>query len=96
MIAAFLLWTLVGLVVGFLASRVVNLRGDDPRLGIAVSIIGAIVGGIVFRVMSDDPATWTNVWNYLWPAIAAALAVAIWHFVRTRGTYKQPTFRQSY
>ena len=96
MIAAFLLWTLVGLIVGFVASRVVNLRGDDPRLGIVVSIIAAIVGGIVYRMMSDNPAIWTNVWNYLWPAIVSALAVVIWHFARTRGTYKRPTFRQSY
>ena len=96
MIAAFLLWTLVGLIVGVVASRVVNLRGDDPRLGIAVSIIGAIAGGIVYRMISNDPAIWTNVLNYVWPAIAAVLAVLVWHFVRTRGTYKQPTFRQSY
>lgn len=97
MIAAFFQWTLVGLVVGFIASRVVNLRGDDPRLGIAVSIIGAIVGGIILRMFSaETPAPWTSAGNYLIPAAVAAGAVVVWHIVRTRGAYKQPTIRRSY
>jgi len=96
-IAAFLLWTGIGLLLGFIASRMINLRGDDPRLGIAVSIIGAVVGGIVYRMFSDATASvWTSTWNYLLPALFAAAALGVWHFVRTRGTYKQPTFRQSY
>ena len=96
MIAAFFLWTGIGLVLGLLASRFINLRGDDPRLGIAVSIIGAIVGGIIFRMFSNDPAIWTSVGNYLIPGVLAIMALVVWHIVRTRGSYKQPTFRRSY
>jgi uncharacterized membrane protein YeaQ/YmgE (transglycosylase-associated protein family) len=95
-IAAFLLWTFIGLIFGFLASRVVNLRGDDPRLGIAVSILGAIAGGLVYRVFSDGPPTWTSAGNYLFPALFSVGALVIWHIVRTRGAYKQPTIRRSY
>ena len=95
MIAAFLLWTGIGLLLGFLTSRVINLRGDDPRLGVAVSIIGAIVGGLIFRMFSDAP-TWTSVGSYLIPSVMAIVALVLWHIVRTRGSYKQPTFRRSY
>jgi uncharacterized membrane protein YeaQ/YmgE (transglycosylase-associated protein family) len=96
-IAAFLLWTGIGLILGFVVSRMINLRGDDPRLGIAVSMIGAIVGGVVYRMFSAPETTvWTSLWNYLLPALFAVAALTVWHFVRTRGAYKQPTVRRSY
>ena len=31
-------WVAAGLLVGFIATKFVNLRGDDPRLGIGVSL----------------------------------------------------------
>jgi len=97
MIPAFLLWTVIGLVLGLIGSQLINLRGDDPRLSIAVSIIAAIVGGIVHRMFSDATTSmWTSVWSYLMPALFAAAALVVWHIVRTRGAYKHPTFRQSY
>ena len=97
MIPAFLLWTGIGLILGLIVSQLINLRGDDPRLGIAVSIVAAIVGGIVYRMFSDAATSmWASVWSYLMPAMFAAGALVVWHIVRTRGAYKHPTFRQSY
>ena len=45
-------WVVTGLIVGFVMSKVVNLRGDDPRLGIGASVLGAIVGGIMYCMIS--------------------------------------------
>ena len=39
-------WVVVGLIVGFLASRIVNRRGEGILLDLALGIGGALLGGI--------------------------------------------------
>ena len=89
-------WALMGLVVGFAASKIVNLRGDDPGLGIGLAILAAIVGGTLYSLISGSPVTNFNVWSLLCARATAVVAVVIWHFVRTRSTYATPTSRRSY
>lgn len=96
MLLAIVGWVLVGLVLGFIVSRVVDLRGDDPRLGIGLSALAALVGGWLFSMISGSPFTFFTFWSWLVAAIAASLAMAVWHVVRHRTPYKRPTFRQSY
>jgi uncharacterized membrane protein YeaQ/YmgE (transglycosylase-associated protein family) len=77
-------WVVVGLVVGFLASRVVNLHGDDPRLGMFTATGVAIVAAAVYTYFSGAGM---GAWRPLTLACAAAgaLAGAIgWHVVRSR------------
>ena len=45
-------WLLVGLIAGFIASKIVNLRGDDSRLGIAAAVSGAFAGAVIYRMVS--------------------------------------------
>ena len=46
-------WIFVGTIVGYIASKNVKLRGDDPKVGIA-SGIGVIAGGILYRIFSGN------------------------------------------
>ena len=89
-------WLLMGVVVGFMASKIVNLRGDDPRLGIALAAAAGVVGGWLYSLFSGAPVTAFNFWSLLWAALAAAAAVVVWHLVRSRRPYKQPSVRRSY
>jgi uncharacterized membrane protein YeaQ/YmgE (transglycosylase-associated protein family) len=89
-------WAVVGLIVGFVASRIVNLRGDDPRLGFGVAVGASIVGGALYSIISGDGVSRFNVWSLLVAAVVAVVAIVIWHFVRTRSPYATPTSRRSY
>ena len=40
-------WIFFGLVTGFVASRVVNRRGEGCVLNVVLGILGALVGGWV-------------------------------------------------
>jgi len=89
-------WVIVGLIVGFVASRVIDLRGDDPRLGIGLSAAAALVGGWLFSAINGSTVALSNFWGLLFAGIAAVVAVTVWHIVRRRAPYRSPIMRRSY
>src|SRR6185437_1034446 len=58
-------WLVLGLVAGFLASMVMNKRGEGVGLDIVLGMIGAVVGGWVFRALGSVGVTGLNVWSIL-------------------------------
>jgi uncharacterized membrane protein YeaQ/YmgE (transglycosylase-associated protein family) len=41
-------WILLGLIAGFIGSKIVNSEGQGLWLDIVLGIVGAIVGGFLF------------------------------------------------
>jgi uncharacterized membrane protein YeaQ/YmgE (transglycosylase-associated protein family) len=76
-------WIIVGMIVGFIASKNVNLRGDDPKLGLACGVIGATSGGILYRIVSGVALGFTF-WSIASAAIGAVVVVVAWHIMRRR------------
>jgi uncharacterized membrane protein YeaQ/YmgE (transglycosylase-associated protein family) len=89
-------WIICGAIFGFIFSKFINLRGDDPRLGIAVAVIGGVVGGWLYSLISGSPVTHFNVWSLFYAALASLVILIVWHFIRSRSTYATPTVRRSY
>jgi len=48
-------WIIVGLLSGFIASRVVNRRGEGCLVNIALGLVGALVGGALFQALGHSP-----------------------------------------
>jgi len=97
MILGIIGWIVVGLVVGFIATKVVDLHGDDPRLGPAVACGGAIVAAALYTMISGAGVSAWNVWSILFAAIGAVVGVVIWHVVRSRYVSREAyTTRRSY
>ena len=46
-------WIVFGLITGFVASKIVNDRGQGCFLNIALGLVGALVGGFVFRALTN-------------------------------------------
>lgn len=44
-------WIVVGLIAGFLGSKIVNKRGEGVMLDIVLGLVGAFVGGFLFRLV---------------------------------------------
>jgi len=90
-------WIVVGLIVGFIGSKAVNLRGDDPRLGIGVACASALIGGIVYSVISGNSVDPWNPWSLIYAAIGGTVGMVIWHIVRSRSiSHEGQTVRRSY
>ena len=77
-------WVVVGLVVGFIASKAVNLRGDDPRLGVFVAAGGAVVAAAVYTFFSDAGVGAWRPWGLACAAAGAVVGAIAWHGVRSR------------
>jgi uncharacterized membrane protein YeaQ/YmgE (transglycosylase-associated protein family) len=95
--AVLLTWIGAGLLVGFIVSKVINLRGDDPRLGIAAAVVGAVVAGILYSFIAGvSISTWTP-WCLASALIGAVAGVFAWHLIRSRSiTREKFTARRSY
>jgi uncharacterized membrane protein YeaQ/YmgE (transglycosylase-associated protein family) len=84
----FILWLIVGGVVGWLASLV--MRTDAQQgiiLNIVVGIIGAVLAGLIFgggNINDSNPLDLTNI---LWSLLGAIILLAIVNLVR-RGSVR--------
>ena len=90
-------WIVVGLLIGFVAAKMVDLHGDDPRLGVGVAAGGALVGGAMYSLFSSDVVSAFNVWSLVAAAAGAAVGAAVWHGVRSKYVSRdRQTTRSSY
>jgi uncharacterized membrane protein YeaQ/YmgE (transglycosylase-associated protein family) len=97
MIMGIIGWIAVGLLVGFITSKLINLHGDDPRLGFAAACCGAIVAAGLYTMISGTGVTAFNVWSLMFAAMGSAAAVVGWHMVRSRYVSREEyTTRRSY
>jgi uncharacterized membrane protein YeaQ/YmgE (transglycosylase-associated protein family) len=44
-------WAFLGFIAGFIASKLVNLRGDEPQIGIILGAVGGVIGGWLFSAI---------------------------------------------
>lgn len=77
-----LVWVVVGLIVGFLASRIVNRHGQGILLDLTLGICGALVGGSLFTIFHGTPLGGFNIYSVLIATAGAALILFINHGIR--------------
>ena len=77
-------WIVLGLIAGFIASKLVNKTGEDIVLDIGLGIVGAIVGGFVFNQLGAAGVTGFNLYSMLVAVIGAVLVLVIYHLVTGR------------
>jgi uncharacterized membrane protein YeaQ/YmgE (transglycosylase-associated protein family) len=80
-------WIVLGLIAGFIASHLVNRRGEGLLLDIVLGIVGAIVGGWVFALFGAEGVSGFNLYSMLVAVIGAVVVLAIYHLVAGRRAY---------
>jgi uncharacterized membrane protein YeaQ/YmgE (transglycosylase-associated protein family) len=80
--AGVIAWIIVGLIGGYLASRVVNKTGEGVVRDSILGIVGGIVGGILFRILGGHGVTGFNLWSILVAFVGAVIVLLIYHAVR--------------
>jgi uncharacterized membrane protein YeaQ/YmgE (transglycosylase-associated protein family) len=76
---SFLAWIVLGLIAGFIGSKVVNRSGEGIFLDIILGIVGAIVGGWLFTMFGAHGVTGLNVYSILVAAVGAIVVLLIYH-----------------
>jgi uncharacterized membrane protein YeaQ/YmgE (transglycosylase-associated protein family) len=78
-------WVILGLIAGFIASKLVNRQGEGIILDIVLGIVGAIVGGWLFSFFGAAGVTGFNLYSMVVAVIGAVVVLAIYHAVAGRG-----------
>jgi uncharacterized membrane protein YeaQ/YmgE (transglycosylase-associated protein family) len=90
-------WILTGLLVGWITTKVINLRGDDPKFGLAAAGAGGVIAGAAHAIFSTGGMTAWTVWTPLFAAAGAVVAVALFHVIRSRSiSHDRGSTRSSY
>lgn len=82
---SFIAWIVLGLISGFIASKLVNKTGEGVLLDIVLGVVGAFVGGWLFTTFGMTGVTGLNVYSMVVAAIGAIVVLVIYHaLVRRR------------
>jgi len=77
-----LAWILLGLISGYIASKVVNHRGEGIILDVALGVVGAFVGGWLFHEFGAAGVTGLNLWSMFVAVVGAIATLVAYHLVR--------------
>ena len=82
-------WIVMGLIAGFIGSKIVNRTGEGFLLDIVLGVIGAIVGGYLFTVLGAHGVTGLNLWSLFVAVIGAIVVLVLYHAVvgRSRAAF---------
>jgi uncharacterized membrane protein YeaQ/YmgE (transglycosylase-associated protein family) len=80
-----IVWIFLGLISGFIASKIVNKRGDGTVIDIILGIVGAVVGGFVFNLVGATGVTGFNIWSMVVAVLGAVLVLVVKHKLLGQG-----------
>jgi uncharacterized membrane protein YeaQ/YmgE (transglycosylase-associated protein family) len=76
---SFIAWIVLGLIAGFIASKIVNKSGEGIFLDIILGIVGAVVGGYLFQTFGMAGVTGVNIYSILVAVVGAVVFLLIYH-----------------
>jgi len=79
---SFLAWVVLGLLAGFIASKVVNKKGEGLFLDAVLGIVGAVVGGWLFGLFGAGGVTGVNLYSLLVAVAGAIVVLFAYHAIR--------------
>src|SRR4051794_5747580 len=71
-------WLVVGLVAGFLASKIVNKRGEGIFLDIILGLVGSFVGGFIIHLLGIH-RNGSIILSVIVATVGAVLVLVIYH-----------------
>ncbi len=80
-----LAWMVLGLIAGFVASKLVNKTGEGVVMDIALGIVGALAGGWLFQQFGEPGVTGLNLWSLIVAVVGAVVLLVLYHAIAGRG-----------
>jgi len=75
-------WIILGLLAGFIGSKLVNKQGEGMFLDIILGIIGAVVGGWLFNKFGAVGVSGLNLYSLLVAVVGAVVVLLVYHALR--------------
>lgn len=77
-------WLVLGLIAGFIGSKIVNKTGEGLVLDIVLGVVGALVGGWLFSMVGASGVTGLNIYSLVVAVIGAIVVLVVYHAVFRR------------
>jgi uncharacterized membrane protein YeaQ/YmgE (transglycosylase-associated protein family) len=75
-------WIILGLIAGFIGSKIVNKRGEGLVLDLLLGIVGAIAGGWLFNTFGASGVTGLNLYSLMVAVVGAVVVLVVYHAIR--------------
>jgi uncharacterized membrane protein YeaQ/YmgE (transglycosylase-associated protein family) len=75
-------WIILGLIAGFIGSKIVNREGSGIILDIVLGVVGALVGGYLFELAGHAGVTGFNLYSMFVAVVGAVVVLVVYHFIR--------------
>jgi len=72
-------WIILGLIAGFIGSKIVNKQGQGLFLDIALGVVGAIVGGAIFSLFGAEGITGLNIYSMIVAVVGSVVVLWAYH-----------------
>jgi uncharacterized membrane protein YeaQ/YmgE (transglycosylase-associated protein family) len=77
-----LAWVVLGLIAGFIGSKIVNKSGEGVLLDVLLGIVGAVLGGWLFNRFGAAGVTGLNLYSLLVAVVGSVVFLVIYHAIR--------------
>jgi uncharacterized membrane protein YeaQ/YmgE (transglycosylase-associated protein family) len=77
-------WIVLGLIAGFIASKLVSGSGQGLLMDIVLGIVGAVVGGYLFTALGATGITGFNIYSMFVAIVGAAVLLWLYHAIAGR------------
>ncbi len=77
-------WIVLGLIAGFIASKLVNKSGAGILMDIVIGIVGAIVGGFLGEKLGIGGLEGFSLWSIVLSVAGAVIVLLIYRAVASR------------
>jgi uncharacterized membrane protein YeaQ/YmgE (transglycosylase-associated protein family) len=81
---SFIAWIVLGLIAGFIASKLVNKTGEGVLLDVVLGIVGAVAGGWLFNTFGMAGVSGVNLYSILVAVVGAVVVLLIYHALSGR------------
>lgn len=78
-------WIILGLIAGFIGSKIVHKRGQGFWLNLALGIAGALVGGFLFELSGHTGVTGLNIYSMFVAVVGSVVVLLIYNGATGRG-----------
>jgi uncharacterized membrane protein YeaQ/YmgE (transglycosylase-associated protein family) len=77
-------WIILGLIAGFIGSKIVNRQGQGFWLDIALGIVGALVGGFLFDMFGASGVTGLNIYSMMVAVLGSVAVLVLYNLITGR------------
>src|SRR6478735_1605461 len=77
-------WIVLGLIAGFIASKIVNKEGEGLILDIVLGVVGAVIGGFLFNQFGAAGVTGFNIYSMFVAVVGAVVLLVAYHLITGR------------